>query len=104
MTKNIKKISKSEKTKPIFFRLFLIAVFFLSVLYIYFVAITITKAVDSEQKLKTISRQEERNMELEREYMGLIGKLDIDYASANGFVEQNEKIVYVARYNSITQR
>lgn len=104
MTKTIKKISKSEKTKPILFRLLLGAVFSLSILYICFITVTITRAVDSEQKLKTISRQGEQNTELEKKYISLIGKLDMDYARANGFIDQGEKIIYIARYDSITRR
>ena len=104
MTKAIKKISKSEKIRPVAFKLFLIAVFSLSALYIYFVAAIITKTVDSEQKLKTISDKEEQNTELERKYISFAGKLDMDYARANSFVDYEEKILYVTRYNSITRR
>lgn len=104
MTKAIKKISRSEKTGPIALKLFLGVFFSLLILYVFFITITITNAVNSEQKLKIISRQEYRNTELEKEYINLVGELDMDYARANGFVEKGEKIVYVTRYNSITQR
>lgn len=104
MTKVINKISKSEKIRPVAFKLFLSAVFSLSVFYIYFVAVIIIKTVDSEQRIKTISRKEEQNTELERKYIGLVGKLDMDYAHANSLVDHGGKISYVTRYNSITRR
>ncbi|MEK9183494.1 MAG: hypothetical protein AAB890_00270 [Patescibacteria group bacterium] len=104
MTKAIKKISKSEKIGPIALKLFLGVFFSLLILYVFFITVTITNAVDNEQKLRKISYQKDHNTEIEKEYINLVGELDMDYARANGFVEKSEKVVYVMRYNSITQR
>lgn len=104
MTKAIKKISESGKTGPTAFKLLLSVFFLLLVFHGFFIAATIANAVDSEKKLKNISYREYRNTELEKEYINLMEKLDMDYARTNGFVEKNGKIVYITRYNYITQR
>jgi len=104
MTKTIKKISESNNLTSLVF-VFLLAVFFLtSGLRVYFVSASVADAVENKKNFDKITEIERQKVELEKKYMELASKLDINYAYENGFADQSKGIAFVARSTSIAQR
>ncbi|MDP3902086.1 MAG: hypothetical protein Q8Q21_00680 [bacterium] len=104
MTKIINKTIKRKSIKPIIIKAVFGGVLILGALYVCLVSIIVLNATESERNLKNISAQEYQNIELEREYIELIGKLDFKYAQEMGFVSQKAKVVYVSGGHTLSIR
>jgi hypothetical protein len=98
-------MSQINKINPtIIFKLFVIAIFLIVVVYLYFVSITVTAAVESKENLKNLENINREYQELESQYFNLVGKFDLDYAQQLGFVDQGKKVDYVVRQTSLVLR
>ena len=104
MTKAIKNLSSENRFKPVIFGFLLMAVFLTSGLYVYFIGMSVSGAVESRKNLDKIAKFERQKVELEKEYMELASKFDLNYAYENGFIDQSKNIAYVSRSDSFAQR
>ena len=103
MTKAIKNLSE-KSLKPAVFGLLVVAVFLTAGLYIYFMGSSVSVAVESRKNLDKIAEFESRKVELEKKYMDLASKFDLNYAYENGFVDQSKNIAFISRSKSFAQR
>ena len=103
MTKAIKNLSE-KSLKPAVFGLLLAAVFLTAGLYIYFMGSSVSVAVESRKNLDKIAELERQKVELEKNYMDLAAKFDLNYAYENGFIDQSKNIAFVSRSKSFAQR
>ena len=103
MTKAIKNLSE-KSLKPAVFGLLLAAVFLTAGLYIYFMGSSVSVAVESRKNLDKIAELERQKVELEKNYMDLAAKFDLNYAYENGFIDQSKNIVFISRSKSFAQR
>jgi len=103
MTKAIKNLSE-KSLKPAVFGLLLAAVFLTAGLYIYFMGSSVSVAVESRKNLDKIAELERQKVELEKNYMDLAAKFDLNYAYENGFIDQSKNIAFISRSKSFAQR
>ena len=103
MTKAIKNLSETS-FKPAVFGLLLMAIFLTAGLYVYFMGSSVSVAVESRKNLDKIAELERQKVELEKNYMELASKFDINYAYENGFVDQSKNIAFISRSKSLAQR
>ncbi len=86
------------------FKSLLTASFLISLVYLYFVSITVNAAIQNKQNLKNLQNINQGYQELERQYFNLVGKIDSDYAQQLGFVDQGKKVDYVVRQSALVLR
>ena len=103
MTKAIKNLSE-KSLKPAVFGLLLAAVFLTAGLYIYLMGWCVSVAVESRKNLDKIAELERQKVELEKNYMDLAAKFDLNYAYENGFIDQSKNIAFISRSKSFAQR
>ena len=103
MTKTIKNLSETS-LKPAVFGLLLAGIFLTAGLYVYFMGLSVSVAVESRKNLDKIAELERQKVELEKNYMELASKFDINYAYENGFVDQSKNIAFISRSKPIAQR
>lgn len=103
MTQAIKNLSTSEGARPIIFRSLLAAVFLMAGIYVYFISLAVSNSAQSGKISQKIAEIEHQKIELEKKYIKLAGKLDVDYAYTAGF-QQPKEVAYVARYDAFAQR
>lgn len=104
MTKAIKKLSDTNRLRPAAFCFLLLAVFLTSGLYVYFVGASVSDAMESRKNLNKIAEFERQKVELEKKYMDLTSKFDVNYAYENGFIDQSKNIAYISRSDSFARR
>ena len=104
MTKAIKNLSEASRFRPAVFVLLLIAIFLTSGLYICFMGSSVSAAMESRKNLDKIAEFESQKVELEKKYMELASKFDLNYAYENGFIDQSKNIAFVSRSKSFAQR
>ncbi|MCX6731708.1 MAG: hypothetical protein NTX55_01845 [Candidatus Parcubacteria bacterium] len=95
------KVIKEKFNNVILVRLFLIAIVLISVLYVYFLNNTIQAIVQTKNSTKNIQIISQEYQNLEGKYFNLLGKIDIDYASQMGFIDQSQKIDYIVRQTAV---
>ena len=103
MTKAIKNLSETS-LKPAVFGLLFMAVFLTAGLYVYFMGSSVSVAVESRKNLDKIAEFESQKVELEKKYMDLASKFDLNYAYENGFIDQSKNIAFISRPKSLAQR
>ena len=103
MTKAVKNLSETS-LKPAVFGLLMVGIFLTAGLYVYFMGSSVSVAVESRKNLDKIAELERQKVELEKNYMGLASKFDLNYAYENGFVDQSKNIAFVSRSKSFAQR
>ncbi|KKT20360.1 MAG: hypothetical protein UW04_C0032G0013, partial [Parcubacteria group bacterium GW2011_GWB1_43_8] len=64
----------------------------------------VSVAVESRKNLDKIAEFESRKVELEKKYMDLASKFDLNYAYENGFIDQSKNIAFISRPKSLAQR
>jgi len=84
--------------------LLLMAIFLTAGLYVYFMGSSVSVAVESRKNLDKIAEFESRKVELEKKYMDLASKFDLNYAYENGFIDQSKNIAFISRPKSLAQR
>ena len=104
MTKTIKNLSDSNRFKPAVFSLLLVAIFLTSGLYICFMGSSVSAAMESRKNLDKIAEFDRQKVELEKKYMDMASKFDLNYAYENGFIDQSKNIAFVSRSKSFAQR
>ena len=104
MTKTIKNLSETSRFKPAVFGLLLMAIFLTAGLYVYFMGSSVSVAVESRKNLDKIAEFESQKVELEKKYMDLASKFDLNYAYENGFIDQSKNIAFISRPKSLAQR
>lgn len=104
MTKTIKNLSEANRFRPAVFGLLLLAIFLISGLYICFMGSSVSVAVESRKNLDKIHEFERQKVELEKKYMEMASKFDLNYAYENGFIDQSKNIAFVSRSKSLAQR
>lgn len=104
MTKAIKNLSDASRFKPAVFGLLLLAIFLTSGLYVCFMGSSVSLAVESRKNLDKISESERQKVELEKKYVEMASKFDLNYAYENGFIDQSKNIAFVSRPKSLAQR
>lgn len=104
MTKAIKNLSDSNRFKPALFGLLLAAIFLTSGLYVCFMGSSVFLAMESRKNLDKIAEFERQKVELEKKYMNMASKFDLNYAYENGFIDQSKNIAFVSRSKSFAQR
>src|SRR3989338_8912572 len=103
MTKTIKNLSETS-LKPAVVGLLLAGIFLTAGLYVYFMGLSVSVAVESRKNLDKIAELEHQKVELEKNYMELASKFDINYAYENGFVDQSKNIAFISRSKPLAQR
>ena len=104
MTKAIKNLSETSRLRPVVFSLLLMAIFLTAGLYVYFMGSSVSVAVESRKNLDKIAEFESQKVELEKKYMDLASKFDLNYAYENGFIDQSKNIAFISRPKSLAQR
>lgn len=104
MTKTIKNLSEASRFRPAVFGLLFSAIFLISGLYICFMGSSVSVAVESRENLDKIHEFERQKVELEKKYMEMASKFDLNYAYENGFIDQSKNIAFVSRSKSLAQR
>lgn len=104
MTQTIKKLSMTNRLKPIILGAFFAVMFFAAGWHVYLVGDSISSAIDSQNNIKKITSLERQKTELESHYMNLTAKFDLNYALENDFTDQSKKIIYVSRSDVVVQR
>ena len=103
MTKAIKNLSETS-FKPAVFGLLLMAIFLTAGLYVYFMGSSVSAAVESRKNIDKIAGLELQKVELEKKYINLVSKFDLNYAYENGFIDQSKNIAFISRSKSFAQR
>ena len=104
MTKAIKNLSDASRFRPVFFSLLLVAIFLTSGLYVWFMGASVSVAMESRKNLDKIAQSESQKVKLEKKYMELASKFDLNYAYENGFIDQSKNIAFISRSKSLAQR
>ena len=65
---------------------------------------SVSIAVESRKNLDKIEKFERQKVELEKKYMDMASKFDLNYAYENGFIDQSKNIAFVSRSKSLAQR
>ncbi len=104
MTKPIKKILESNRLGSFIFTFLLVAFFVSSGFRVYFTGSAITSAVENKKNSEKITELNRQKVSLEKKYMEVASKFDINYAYENGFVDQSKNIAFAIRSVSIAQR
>lgn len=104
MTKTIKNLSDASRLRPAVFGLLISGVFLISGLYVCFMGSSVSLAVESRKNLDKIAEFERQKVELEKKYMEMASKFDLNYAYENGFIDQSKNIAFVSRSKSFAQR
>src|SRR3989338_11229423 len=104
MTKTIKNLPNASRLRPAFFGALIAGIFLVSSLYIYFMGSSVSVAVESRKNLDKIAELERQKVELEKNYMELASKFDLNYAYENGFVDQSKNIAFISRFKPLAQR
>lgn len=104
MTKAIKNLSEASRFRPAVFGLLLLGIFLTSGLYVCFMGSSVSVAVESRKNLDKIAEFERQKVELEKKYMEMASKFDLNYAYENGFIDQSKNIAFVSRSKSLAQR
>ena len=104
MTKAIKKFIRREPIQTGFFSLLLVAIFLTSGLYVWFMGASVSVAMESRKNLDKIAQSESQKVKLEKKYMELASKFDLNYAYENGFIDQSKNIAFISRSKSLAQR
>lgn len=103
MTQAIKNLSNSENICPTALKSLLVAIFFATGIYVYFVGSAVSGAVQSEKTVRKIAEFGAQRIELEKRYMELTEKIDGDYAYSVGF-RHAEETAYATRHSAFAQR
>ena len=104
MTKAIKNLSDASRLRPAVFGLLIAGIFLASGLYIYFMGLSVSVAVESRKNIDKIAGLERQKVELEKNYIDLVSKFDLNYVYENGFIDQSKNIAFVYRSKSFAQR
>ena len=104
MTKAIKNLSEASRFKPAVLVLLIAAIFLTSGLYVCFIGSSVSMAMESRKNLDKIAEFESQKVKLEKKYMELASKFDLNYAYENGFIDQSKNIAFVSRSKSLAQR
>ena len=104
MTKAIKNLSDANRIRPVIFGLLIAGIFLTFGLYVCFIGSSVSGAVENHKNLDKIAEFERQKVELEKKYMELASKFDINYAYENGFIDQSKNIAFISRSNSFAQR
>ncbi len=86
------------------FKSLLTASFLITFVYLYFMSITVSAAIQNKQNLKNLQNINQGYQELERQYFNLVGRFDSDYVQQLGFVDQGKKVDYVVRQSAFALR
>jgi len=95
------KVLKEKFNDIVLVRLFLIAIFAISCLYIYFLSGTIRAVVETKNNSKEIQAISQKYQKLENQYFNLLSKINIDYAHQIGFVDQPQEVDYIIRQTAV---
>jgi len=85
-------------------RMLLIAIFLVSVFYIYLLTITVQTTIKNKQGLSDFKSLNQQYQALESKYFNFLSSIDLDYAHQIGFVDQSQKADYVIRQASVARR
>lgn len=104
MTKTIKNLSEANRFRPAVFGLLLVGVFLTSGLYVFFMGLSVSMVVESRKNLDKIAEIERQKVKLEKNYVEMASRFDLNYAYENGFIDQSKNIAFVSRSKSLAQR
>lgn len=74
----------------------------LGAIYIYFLSVIVMETVARNQKFQTIQILREKSDNIEKKYLELLSKINLDYAYSLGFVDVNS-LVSVERQTAVAQ-
>lgn len=104
MTKTIKNLSAGRRLKPVVFVFLVVVIFLMAGWHIYSIGQNISSVVGIRDGMKKISLLERQKTEMDKQYISLISRLDLNYAIENGFEDQSKKVIYVSRFDALAQR
>lgn len=78
------------------------AIILLGVFYVYCVSAIVMETVRHNQNIQSFQVQRREYQELEKSYLGLISKFNLEYAYSLGFIGGNSS-AYIVRQTSVAQ-
>jgi hypothetical protein len=97
MTRIIEKVEK-EETRRKLFGLLIFSFILMIALYVYFMSVTVIKAIERKNNIMLIQNLNSDNQLLEESYFTILNKFNKDYAYSLGFIDQkNTEIVFKSR-------
>ena len=97
MTRIIEKVEK-EETRRKLFGLLIFSFILMIALYVYFMSVTVIKAIERKNNIMLIQNLNSDNQLLEESYFTILNKFNKDYAYSLGFIDQkNTEFVFKSR-------
>lgn len=94
--------NKTEKHQKGLFASFICAIVLVGAFYIYCVSAIVMETVNRNQNFQNLQVEQKKYQELEKNYLDLISKFNLDYAYSLGFVSGNP-LVYIPRQTPVAQ-
>ncbi len=92
-----------EKHQTILFGAFALAIIFTGIIYIYGVSAIMMQTVGRNDNLQKLQAVEQEYRELEKDYLSLISKFNLDYAHSLGFISNGNATAFIARETPVAQ-
>ncbi len=73
-----------------------------AVIYMYFLSTIVMETVARNQKFQTLQILREKSNNIEKDYLELLSKINLDYAHSLGFVDENS-LTSVERQTAVAQ-
>jgi hypothetical protein len=94
--------NRAEKHQKGLFASFLCVIILVGAFYIYCVGAIVIETANRNQNFQNLQVEQKEYQELEKKYLDLISKFNLDYAYSLGFVGENP-LVYVSRQIPVAQ-
>lgn len=102
MTRIIEKIEKEEARKKLF-GLLIFSFILMIALYVYFMSVTVIKAIERKNNIMIIKDINSDNKLLEESYFTILNKFNKDYAYSLGFIDQ-KNTEFIFKSSSVAKR
>jgi hypothetical protein len=94
--------NKTEKHQKEFLITLICAIILIGVFYIYCVSAIVMETVSRNQNIQTLQVVQKKYQELEKSYLDIISKFNLDYAYSQGFINGNS-LAYIPRQVPVAQ-
>lgn len=83
--------------------MFLLCIILLGAIYIYFISSIVMATVARDHNIQNLQSVQREYQELEKQYLFLLSKFNLDYAYSLGFVNSGSALTFVSRQTAVAQ-
>lgn len=95
--------NETERHQKGLFTLLICSIILIIAFYIYCVSVMVMETANRNQNFQNLQIVERNYQGLEKKYLALISKFNLDYAYSLGFVASNNSLAYISRQTSVAQ-